>query len=486
MKQKQTFNVVVVGGGTAGWSTAAILSSTQDIAVTVVDPSTIPTIGVGESTLPHMNVAHDAMGFSVFKNNMWLNEVDGTFKFSIYFKDFYEKGSSWMNPFLVPANMPNNVGYWDTMLPKLTTDGMIDLSNYRDQPSYVTDNYYFADMQARGFVEPKEEEPITIPSYGGYHLDAGLYGNLLKRESTKRSNVTFIDSEVDSIVGNIDYLVLKDGTKLTADLFIDCTGFSAILMNHVKTDWDDSYKKRLFVDTAVAVQLPYINKEKQQRNFTLCHALENGWVWSVPLQSRIGTGYVFSSRHINPDQAKERFTEYLVNRYGYDEKDLSLRTVKFNTGVRRESWKGNAVAVGLSSFFLEPIESTAIAQLQIQAIKIKELIKAKHISLSNKAKMYNKSTSMALDGIANYIEAHYLLSKRKDSEFWREVTSLPLDKVHQENLNRFVDVDTVFDSYVTDKEYQGHSMFNHWTYMFLFLGYDIGPNTVSLKEQSAA
>ena len=242
----------------------------------------------------------------------------------------------------------------------------------------------------------------------------------------------------------------------------------------------------MFVDTAVAVQLPYINKEKQQRNFTLCHALENGWVWSVPLQSRIGTGYVFSSRHINPDQAKQRFTEYLVDRYGYDEKDLSLRTVKFNTGVRRESWKGNAVAVGLSSFFLEPIESTAIAQLHVQAIKIKELIKAKHISLSNKAKAYNKSTSMALDGIANYIEAHYLFSKRKDSKFWRDVTSLPLDKVHQENLNRFVDIDTEFDSYVTDKEYQSHSMFNHWTYMFLFLGYDIGPNTVSLKEQSAA
>jgi tryptophan 7-halogenase len=486
MKQKQIFNVVVVGGGTAGWSTAAILSSNEDIAVTVVDPSTIPTIGVGESTLPHMNVAHNAMGFSIFDNNMWLNEVDGTFKFSIYFKDFYQKESSWINPFFVPANMPNSIGYLDTIMPQLTADGEVDLSNYRDQPSYVTDNYCFADMQARGFVEPKEEEPITLASYGGYHLDAGLYGKLLKRESIKRSNVSFIDSEVDSIVGNIDYIVLKDGTKLTADLFVDCTGFSAILMNHVKTEWDDSYKERLFVDTAVAVQLPYINKEKQQRNFTLCHALENGWVWSVPLQSRIGTGYVFSSRHIDPDQAKERFTEYLIDRYGYNENDLSLRTVKFNTGVRRESWKGNAVAVGLSSFFLEPIESTAIAQLQIQAMKINELIKARHISLSNKAKVYNKGTNMALDGIANYIEAHYLFSKRKDSKFWRDVTALPLDSVHQENLNQFINVDTKFDSSVTDKMYQGHSMFNSTTYMFLFLGYDIGPNTTSLKDKSVA
>lgn len=486
MKQKQTYNVVVVGGGTAGWSTAAILSSNEDITVTVVDPSSIPTIGVGESTLPHMNNAHQQMGFSIFDNNMWLNEVDGTFKFSIYFKDFYKKGSSWINPFLVPANLPNQVGYADTFMPALTYSGEVDLSNYKDQPSYVTDNYYFADMQARGFLEPKEEEPINVPSYGGYHLDAGLYGKLLKRESCKRSNVTFIDSEVKQIVGDIDSVVLNDGTKLTADLFVDCTGFNAILMNHMKSPWDDTYKERLFVDTAVAVQLPYVNKAKQQRNFTLCHALENGWVWSVPLQSRIGTGYVFSSKHTNPDQAKTRFTEYLVDRYGYNEKDISLRTVKFNTGVRRESWKGNAVAVGLSSFFLEPIESTAIAQLQIQAIKIKELIEASHISLTNKAKVYNKMNNLSLDGIANYIESHYLFSKRKDSKFWRDVTSLPLDSVQQETLNRFVDVDTVFDSSVTDKKYEGQSMFNDMTYLFLFLGYDIGPNTVSLEEKSAA
>ena len=486
MMHKKAYNVVVVGGGTAGWSVASILSSNEDIVVTVIDPSTIPTIGVGESTLPHMNVAHQAMGFSVFDNNMWLNEVDGTFKFSIYFKDFYEKNSSWINPFLAPANLPYNVGYWDTLLPKLTAEGAVDLSNYSDQPSYVTDNYYFADLQAKGFVEPKEDEPITISSYGGYHIDAGLYGKLLKRESTKRDNVSFIDSEVDKIIGNIDRVLLKNGTELSADLFIDCTGFNAILMNHVETEWDDSYKERLFVDTAVAIQLPYIDRSKQQRNFTLCHALENGWVWSVPLQSRIGTGYVFSSRHINSDQAKERFTEYLVDRYGYRRDDIQLRTVEFNTGVRRESWKGNAVAVGLSSFFLEPIESTAIAQLQIQAIKIKELIEAHHITLSKKAKVYNKMTSMSLDGIANYIESHYLFSKRKDSEFWKDVTALSLDDVQEEMLRTYIDSNEVYDSSVPKKRYQGHSMFNDMAYMFLFLGYDIGPNTQMSDDKLTA
>ena len=482
MKQKKVYNIVIVGGGTAGWSTAALLSANEDFNVTVVDPSTIPTIGVGESTLPHMNKTHRIMGFDVFENSLWLDEVEGTFKFSIFFKDFFRKGSSWINPFFMPTNL--YADDFDTSL--ATMSGDLDLSFYGNQPSYVTDNYIFANMQARGFQETSKDEPNTNASFGGYHINASLYGNLLRTKTLERSNAVRIDSEVDQIIGNdnVEKLILKDGTELKADLFVDCTGFKALLLNHLNSPWDDSYNERLLVDTAVAVQLPYLNKEVQQRNYTHCHALENGWIWNVPLQSRIGTGYIFSSRHISTDEATQRFTDYLVDTYGYDSKDISPRKVPFNTGLRRESWKGNVVGVGLSSFFLEPIESTAIAQLHVQGINIKLLLEASHIPFNLKAKRFNLNNNNAIDGIANYIEAHYLFSERKDSKFWRDVTSMPLDRVHKDMLRKFADPSTHFDSTSIISEYAGQSMFDNMTYMFLLLGYGVGPNRPLNKELS--
>lgn len=469
---KQNYNVVVVGGGTAGWSTAALLSKNPNIHVTVIEPSDIPTIGVGESTIPYMNIIHYKMGFDIFKTSDWLKEVNGTLKFSIEFVDYHDLNHKWIHPFT------SNKGD-DNEMTELTCTGQLPFHLYRSQPDFVIDNYLFPNLRARRFTSYNEQYDFSFTPGSGYHIDAALYGNLLKRESLKRDNCNYIDSSVKDITvnnGNIEKLILKDNSTITADLFVDCTGFRAILANAVEAEWDDSYADRLLVDTAIAVQLPYIDEEVQMRNTTYCHALGYGWSWNVPLQNRIGTGYIFSSKHTTVEQATEEFKEHLHTMYGYNKDDLKFRTVPFNVGLRPESWKNNVVAVGLSSFFLEPIESTAIAHLQHQADTILDMLSADWINFKNKRKRFNYLNVKSLDAIASYIEMHYIFSNRKDTSFWREVTSLDLSSEQKEILRRYTNPEK---DLAIKKTFGGHSMFDKSSHMFLFLGFDIAPNQMT-------
>lgn len=475
MTQKQTYNIVIVGGGTAGWSCAALLSTNEHLNITVIEPSDIPTIGVGESTIPYMNIIHKKMKMDVFKSTEWIKKVDGTLKFSIEFADYDYIGSKWIHPFTNPYSPDNEM----TMR---TLTGDIPLDIYVSQEDYVTDNFVLANLRAKQFTPYNEQYDRYYTTGVGYHINAGFYANLLKEESLKRNNCQYIDNSVKKVVltdseeKEIDYLILNNDSIISADLYVDCTGFKGLLIDQVGAVWDSSYSKRLFVDTALAVQLPYINKDLQLRNTTYCHALKYGWVWNVPLQSRIGTGYVFSNKHTSIEHATEEFKQHLCDSYGYDKKDISPRVVNFNVGKRQESWKSNVVAVGLSSFFLEPIESTAIAHLQHQADTILDMLSADHITMENKRKRYNYLNNMSLDAIASYIELHYIFSKRRDTNFWKDFTSLPLTSEQKILLNNYIQDDNRFDTSIIKEFYGGHSIFDKSSHMFLYLGFDIAPN----------
>jgi len=471
--QNQICNVVIVGGGTAGWSTAALLSSNPKINVTVIEPSDIPTIGVGESTIPYINIIHQKMKLSVFNTSEWLKEVNGTLKFSIEFADYHKLNHKWIHPFTSNLTQDDNIT-------NLTCSSQLPLNVYQDQPDFVIDNYSFPNLCNRQFTHYYDQDKFVMTPTSGYHIDAVRYANLLKRESLKRDNCNCLDLKISKVVVDennyVKELLTTSNDAIHADLFIDCTGFSAILSNAVGSKWDDSYSKRLFVDTALAIQLPYIDEKTQMRNTTYCHALGYGWVWNVPLQNRIGTGYVYSSKYTSQEAATEEFKQHLHSKYGYNKDELEFRKVPFNVGMRPESWKNNVVAVGLSSFFLEPIESTAIAHLQHQAVTILNMLESNWISVENKRKRFNSLNKSSLDAIASYIEQHYIFSDRQDTEFWRAFTSLELTDAQKQILKAFTDSEITFNAQYAKTHYDGHSLFSQSSYMFLFLGYDIAPN----------
>jgi len=249
-----------------------------------------------------------------------------------------------------------------------------------------------------------------------------------------------------------------------------------LLANAVGAEWDKTYSERLFVDTALAVQLPYRDKSTQMRNTTYCHALKNGWVWNVPLQTRIGTGYVFSSRYTSEDEASIEFKEHLNKMYGYDKEELNFRKVDFNVGIRPESWKNNVVAIGLSSFFLEPIESTAISTMHYQISTLYDMITTDYILPKDKIKRFNSVNKMAVDAIASYIELHYIMSKRKDSQFWKDISSIELTKVQKETIELYLDPNRSFNRKTVNAVTGGHNLFDQSSFLFLYLGYDLLPN----------
>jgi len=473
-------NIVIVGGGSSGWSAATYLSKNKDLNITIIEPSDIPIIGVGESTIPFINKIHNEMELSVFSNNKWIDRVNGTLKFSIEFRDYNRIGEQWIHPFLVSNSK-------DSELVQLTCGSQLPLDIYSNHSEYINDNYVYPNMGSLKYSEPEFQYEDERFRGCGYHIDAIKYAELLKDESLKeRDNIEVIDASVNHVFvegDSIDKLILSNGEEIKADpstLFVDCTGFKAILANAVGSEWDKSYQDRLFVDSALAIQLPYADKDKQLKNTTACHALKNGWVWHVPLQNRVGTGYVYSSRHTTADEAGEDFKTHLNKEYGYNKENLKFRKLEFDVGIRREAWKNNVVAIGLANSFVEPIESTAIATTHNQISTLYNMLINHHILYEDKLKRFNNINNLALDAIAEYIELHYIMSKRKDSQFWRDISSIELSETQSEVLDMYLTPDRPFNQQTLSYTTGGHNLFDPSSFMFLLLGYDFLPNLPDL------
>jgi tryptophan halogenase len=400
--------VVIVGGGTAGWMTAAGLVGLLGLkhcAVRLVESDEIGIVGVGEATLPQLRDFNRAVG--IIESEM-MRKTFATFKLGIQFRDWGFVGSQYIHPFGA-FGRPVGGAPFHQQWRRVPNSG--DISDY---------SYAIVAAQAHRFDFPSSDTNRIESTYDyAYHFDAGLYARYLRsfceRRGVVRTEGKVIKTTLVADSPNIASIQLESGEQIEGDLFIDCSGFRALLIGEqMQADWD-AWSQGLPCDSAIAVPS---ERSDDFHPYTRVTAREAGWQWRIPLQHRTGNGYVFSSASIDADQAREVLLASL------DGKPLAEpRLLRFRAGRRLDSWKGNCVAVGLSSGFLEPLESTSIYLIQRAVEYLVRLFPDERIDPALPTE-FNRLMDMEYSRIRDFLILHYHLNQRDDSELWRKSRSM--------------------------------------------------------------
>ena len=406
-------NIIIVGGGSAGWMTAAHMSkSLPNISISLIESPNVPIIGVGESTVPPIVDFMKSLGL---EEKDWMPACNATYKSSISFRNFHGTDNKRMwfpfsSPWTVAGRRANR--HW---LYKYFTD-----DNFNDRFSI----YDYCSLVPEICRQGKTVKSLQNSSYA-YHLDAVALGGYLKGYSTKRG-VTHISDHITNITqnddGSIKTLELENGDPITADLYIDCSGFRSLLLGQTLKEPFEDYYDYLFNDKAIAIRLPFDDKEKEMVSYTQCTSLSSGWVWTIPLYDRLGTGYVYSSKYLSPEKAEAEFREYLSKELGGARiAEAEARHLDIKVGKYKNTWVKNCVAIGLSAGFIEPLESTGLQIVQSQVYLLTELLKPDNDYNCTDVSVYNKNIRDLLDSIRDFLVCHYALTEREDTPYWKDV-----------------------------------------------------------------
>jgi len=419
----QINKIVIVGGGSSGWMTAALLSHRlKFLDITLIESKKVSTIGVGESTLGHINRFMAALDL---KDEDWMAECNATYKTSIKFTDFKEKGTYFHYPF----------GVYDTADTVVGPKDWFWYQAYGDKKYPDTD---FAEMYVPSVLMTDQlklcrNEDRKIPGFEfhqhtAYHMDAEKFGQMLKRKYAIPNGVKHIQDTVIDIKqneqGEISEIITEDGLHLTADLFIDCTGFSKLLIEKVMGTKFISFGDTLFNDRALAARVPYIDPEAEMHSVTNCTAIENGWVWDIPLWTRRGTGYVHSSKFADWDQAEREFRNHLALRIGQEKaEETEMKRISIRHGIQDVPWTKNVCAIGLALGFIEPLESTGLLTTHENIMRLCDTLWRRD-GYVNKIDVdgWCYAAREEIEGFRQFVSLHYALTKREDTEYWRYVT----------------------------------------------------------------
>ena len=395
---------VIVGGGTAGWLAALMLRQAmpQDHKITVVESSKIPTIGVGEGTTAVFRQMLKSFGFDEFE---FLRETEATIKFGIRHKDWRRVGHAYDGPIDDPHLVMEPAG----SQPQSYIDIFSCAAGRR-----LADTHLFAhllDQQRAPFARKTDGSLVPMGPYQhAYHFDQAKVGQWLRKKSL---GVAMIDAQVSGVTrdaesGQITALQSDIG-EIAGDFFFDCTGFRRTLISAMGAKWV-SYAKDLPVNRAMPFWLD-IADDEELTPFTTAWAQSSGWLWMIPTQQRIGCGYVYSDRHISPEEAKAEIEKTLGR------KIEPRNDIKIDSGRLDKAWIGNCLALGLASSFLEPLEATSIHGTIVQMM----VFLSRHANCSQTdADSYNDFAARQLDDFKHFINAHYV-SERRDTPFWQNV-----------------------------------------------------------------
>lgn len=423
----QITRVVIVGGGSAGWLAASIIAATSPahVQVTLIESPDVAPIGVGEGTWPTMRATLQTIGVS---ETDFFRECDASFKQGSKFSRWtsLSKDDDYYHPFTVPAKYHeiNLAPFWSPFKDK------IDFANAVCPQAAVCDLGY----------APKR---ITTPEFGavlnyGYHLDAGKFAPFLHKHCVEKLGVNYISANVTAINshenGDIKSVTTNTRGEIVGDLFVDCTGLSSMLIGKHYAVPFTSQQNILFNDSALAVQIPYAEGADAIASHTLSTAQTNGWIWDIGLQSRRGIGHVFSSRYTTDELAERELRNYIAPSVGEKmSQELPVRKIAFNPGHRETFWHKNCVAIGLAAGFIEPLEATALVLIEVSAKMIAEQFPANRSAMDIVAKRFNATLGHHWKQIIDFLKLHYVLTKRTDTEYWRDnclATTIP-DSLHE-------------------------------------------------------
>jgi hypothetical protein len=419
--------VTIIGGGSSGWMTAAALVKLcPHLDVTVVESPNIATVGVGESTLGHFNTYLQAIGL---KDEDWMKACSATYKNSIRFTNFKKKdGTHFEYPFIKGYDFsysPNGLIDW-TYLSALYPDEF-DSSSFAK--FYAPSNTLLATHNREDNNKNQKLGGLfDFDNDTAYHLDAQKFGEYLKTQICIPNGVKHIQNTIHSYDiderENISVILCRDGKKLYSDLWIDCTGFRSMLLEDWCGEQFFSFEDKLANDTAWAVRIPYTDKEKQLENVTDCTALDNGWVWNIPLWDRIGTGYVFSSRFTSQEAALREFLKHLRERYPEVDLDkIEPFLINIKHGFRRRAWSKNVVGIGLSYGFVEPLESTGLLTTHENILHLVDVLNRRDGYVTQiERDAFNGICQKTVKTFRDFVSLHYAASGRTDTPYWRWAT----------------------------------------------------------------
>jgi len=411
--------ICILGGGTSGFSIASMLSKYNEITksnldITVVYSSEIGNIGVGESTLLSVN---DLFHFLGLKDEDWMKQCNATYKTSISFENFYKLNTQFHYPFGRPVHDDSMHSMkWFEM-----KDHFPEIFTYDTFARYLIPHTRLNEKNK--LTDSTDIPGFNFNSISAYHFDTHLLAGILKNYAESRG-VKFIDDYYQKSIldayGNIEKIICNDNI-ISADLFIDCSGFKSLLLEKVMGVKFIDYNNTLINNRVIRTKIPYHDKKNQLKNYTNCVALKNGWCWEIPLWDTLSLGYVHTTKFSSEENLLEEFIIFCKEKHKVDVNDVSV--INYKTGRHEKGWVKNVLSIGLSYGFLEPLESTGILTLLHNSFKALEMLSKRDFNYTNVDRdIFNYSVGKEIDYLKGFIEMHYAFSSRDDSEYWKYVT----------------------------------------------------------------